>query len=160
MRFAAALSAAAFLAGGCSFGADKELESHVMKIAPGDAEMFECGWEKNWGDGSGDVEAAYECFFGVQGDVVSAGDDLLAKAGLEGFTVWCDGTRHKLEIAGVNGKKTLFIQVLERGFTSARNISATDAEIPAGHVLVDILVEKRRSPSGATGRRCIPSPQR
>jgi hypothetical protein len=162
MRFAAALSTAAFLVGGCAYGADKELEADVMKIAPTGAEVIECAWEKNWGLGSGggDTEASHECFFGAQGDVVSAANDILMNAGIQGFTVWCDGTLHRLEIAGVNGKKTVFVQVLERGFTNAQSISAADVEIPAGQVLVDIRVEKRKSPSGVTGRRCVPSPRR
>ena len=157
MRFAATLSIAAFLVGGCVFSADKELEADVMKIAPTGAEVIECGWVKNWGNGEGDTKGAHECLFGVQGNVVSAANEVLMNAGLQGFTVWCDGTRHRLEIAGVNGKKTVFVQVLERGFTNAQNISAADVEIPAGQVLVDIVVEKRESPSGATGRRCVPS---
>jgi hypothetical protein len=154
MRLAAALSAAVLL-GGCAFGADKELEAHVKKIAPTHGTLVECGWEKTWGSGSD--EASYECLYGAAGDVVSVGNELLVNAGLQGFTVWCDGSRHRLEIAGVNGTKVVVIEVLERGFTSARTVSAADTVVPAGQVLVDIAVEKRDSPQQIGGRRCIPS---
>jgi hypothetical protein len=154
MRTAAAALSAALLLGGCAFEPDEELEAHMTRIAPAQAELVECGWQKTWG--SGDDENSYECTFGAPGDVVSVGDELLVHAGLEGFTVWCDGARHRLGIAGVNGKKVVRIEVLERGFTGARTVDIS-TRIPRGHVLVSISVEKRESPQPVGGRRCLPS---
>jgi hypothetical protein len=153
---AAALPIVAVLLGACAYGADKELETHVMNIAPRNASLFECGWQKNWG--SAEDKAVYECVFGASGDLLSVGTELLANAGLEGFTVWCDISQNqkRLEISGVKGKKRVVIEALAPGFTSARNISAGDTTIPAGHVLVDVVVVRRDSPQRVGGPRCIP----
>ena len=73
----AALPVVAVLLGACAFGADKELETHVMHIAPRNASLFECGWQKNCG--SAEDKAVYDCVFGANGDLLSVGTELLAK---------------------------------------------------------------------------------
>jgi hypothetical protein len=154
MRVAALLPIVAVLLGACVFGSDKELEADVMNIAPTDAELFECGWQKNWGSGAD--KAVYECVFGTRGTLLSVGTELLMNAGQQGFTVWCDFAKKRLEISGVNGKKAIMIDVLASGFTSARTISVVDTTIPAGHVLIDVAVVRRKSPQRVNGPRCIP----
>lgn len=158
MRAAAAavLPIVALFLSGCVFSGDEELESHVLGIAPQNASLFECAWEKNWG--SAKDKAVYECVFGAQGTLLAVGTELLLNAGREGFTVWCDISKNqkRLEISGVNGKKAVTIEALAPGFTSARTISADDTTIPAGHVLVDIVAVRRESTQRVGGPRCIP----
>jgi hypothetical protein len=158
MRAAAAavLPLIVVLLSGCVFSGDEELESHVLSIAPEDASLFECAWEKNWG--SAKDKAVYECAFGARGTLLAVGTELLLNAGREGFTVWCDISKNqkRLEITGVSGKKAVMIEALAPGFTSARTISAGETTIPAGHVLVDIVAVRRDSTQRVGGPRCIP----
>jgi hypothetical protein len=153
LPFVAALAGLALLLGGCILAPDEELETHMQGIAPANAEQMQCGWEKSWING--DSTSSYECVYAASRDAVSVGKELLVNAGMEGFDLWCDAARHRLEIGGVNGRKLLTIEILERGFVSARTIAA-GTDIPRGHVLIDISLVKQEKAGRAAGRRCIP----
>lgn len=122
-------------------------------IAPANAQLLECGWQKNWVNG--DSTSSYECVYASSRDAVGVGKELLVNAGMQGFRLWCDAARHRLELGGVSGRKVLSIEILERGFVSARNIAA-GTQIPRGQVLVDIVLVKQEQSAHPGGRRCIP----
>lgn len=152
-RFFAALSVLALILNGCMLAPDDELEAHMQGIAPANAQLIECGWENTWING--DKTSSYECIYASSRDAVSVGKELLVNAGMQGFDLWCDAARHRLEIGGVNRTKVLTVEILERGFVSARNIAA-GTKIPQGQVLIDIALVKHEQPAGPGGRRCIP----
>lgn len=154
MRFAAALAATAVLLAGCMIGVDDELKGQVEAMAPNGSTTFECNAEKNWG--SADVKALYQCFYGAPGSLEQVGNELLFSAGAAGFSVACDAGRHKYVLEGVSGDKRVSIEILERGFVTAQHVTPADVEIPAGHVLVDILVVKLDEPQPSMGERCVP----
>lgn len=155
MRFAAALAACTLLLAGCRFFVDDELRGHVEAMAPPGAEVLECSAEKNWGTSG--VKAWYQCFFGAPGSLEQVGNELLFRAGAAGFSLACDVGRHKVVLEGVSGNKRVSIEILEQGFVTAQNVSATDVEIPSGQVLVDITIAKFDEPQRGVGERCVPT---
>jgi hypothetical protein len=154
------IAALAFLAAastltGCAPGANDELRSLVDDIAPSGRSTVGCEWESNWG--SADVKSYYGCTWYVPGTIARVGRPLVSRAIAKGFTVYCDGGAKTFEIAGVQGKKALAVEVLADGFVSSEIVAADAVDIPPGHVLVAIGAAEldARAPGGDPSSRCV-----
>jgi hypothetical protein len=127
--------AAALVAAGCAPGRNDDLKEVVDGVAPVEGDMLECSWATNWGTDSGSY---YDCFYLVRGKPRVVAGLVLERLRNEGFIVSCRANKTTVEMIGTRGGTLFLADVLGRGFVHGRNVSASDVDIPRGHVLVEL----------------------
>lgn len=127
------------LLAGCAPGRDDDLREAVDRAAPTGSTTLGCEWGKSWGSGSG---AYYDCFYLVKGKPRQVARRVLARLREQGFIVSCREQSYEIEMLGAREETAFFVDVLGHGFIQAQNVSASDVDLPPGHVLVELAAIK------------------
>lgn len=131
----AAAVAVLLLGVGCAPGRNDDLKEVVDAAAPIGSDMLECSWATNRGSDSGSY---YDCFYMVRGKPRAVARLVLDRLREQGFIVSCRANRMAVEMLGSRDGTVFYADVLGRGFVHGRNVSASEVEVPHGHVLLEL----------------------